>query len=123
MFKPGNPHAYNGKGGRPKGARNRLAVRVFDDILAHWTEPAARGSPLCKGQEALETLYRENPGLYLRLTASVLPRELTLDTAVSGLDDEELDRMIEMLRDRALEARREDALELQPEPPRLLNGH
>ena len=43
--------------------------------------------------------------------------------AVTELDDEELDKMIEMLRERALEARRQQTLELKPEEPRaLLNG-
>ena len=31
-------------GGRPKGARNKLAAQVFEDILRHWCEPAAPGS-------------------------------------------------------------------------------
>jgi hypothetical protein len=52
-------------GGRPKGARNRLAAQVFEDILRHWCEPAAPGSKLCKGAEALETLYKDKPGEYL----------------------------------------------------------
>jgi hypothetical protein len=117
-FQPGNPH---GRGGRPKGSRNRLAAQVFADLLAHWSEPAAPGSQLSKGQEALETLYRERPGEYLRLTASVLPKEFVFENAVTELDDEELDRMIELLRDRALAARQEQ-LELKPEPKALLNG-
>jgi hypothetical protein len=123
QFKPGNMYAHNGKGGRPKGSRNKLAGRVFDDIFKHWCEPAAPGSELCKGAEALETLYRERPGEYLRLTASVLPREFVFESAVTELDDSELDRMIEMLRERALAARQEQALELNPEPRPLLNGH
>jgi hypothetical protein len=65
-------------GGRPKGARNRLAARVFEDILTHWCEPAAPGSNMSKGQEALETLYKEKPGEYLRLTASVLPERVPI---------------------------------------------
>ena len=46
QFKPG----HNIKGGRPKGSRNKLAQRVFDDILRHWNESA--GGDLCKGQAA-----------------------------------------------------------------------
>jgi hypothetical protein len=116
QFKPG----HNIKGGRPKGSRNKLAQRVFDDILKHWNEPA--GGDLCKGQAALELLYRERPGEYLRLTASVLPKEFVFENAVTELDDDELDRMIEMLRERALAVRREQALELKPEPKALPNG-
>ena len=116
QFKPG----HNIKGGRPKGSRNKLAQRVFDDIFRHWNEPA--GGDLCKGQAALELLYREKPGEYLKLTASVLPKEFVFENAVTELDDEELDRMIEMLRERALSARQEQTLELKPVPKALLNG-
>jgi hypothetical protein len=105
QFKPGHS-------GRPRGSRNKLAQRVFDDIFRHWCEPT--GGELCKGQAALELLYRERPGEYLRLTASVLPKEFVFENAVTELGEEELDRMIEMLRERALEARREQALELKP---------
>ena len=116
QFKPG----HNIKGGRPKGSRNKLAQRVFDDILKHWNEPA--GGELCKGQAALELLYRENPGNYLKLTASVLPKEFVFENTVSELDDEELDRMIEALRERALAVRQEQSIELKAQPKALLNG-
>ena len=109
-----------GHSGRPSGSRNKLAQRVFDDVFRHWCEPT--GGELCKGQAALELLYREKPGEYLRLTASVLPKEFMFQNAVTELDDEELDKMIEMLRERALEARREQTLELKPPPKALLNG-
>src|SRR5262249_11369391 len=44
-FQPGHT-------GRPRGTRNKLAGRVFEDILAHWCEPVAPGSNVRKGQEA-----------------------------------------------------------------------
>ena len=116
QFKPG----HNIKGGRPKGSRNKFAQRVFDDIFRHWNEPA--GGDLCKGQAALELLYREKPGEYLKLTASVLPKEFVFENAVTELDDEELDRMIEALRDRAIAARQEQTLELKAQPKALPNG-
>ena len=110
-----------GHSGRPSGgSRNKLAQQVFDDVFRHWCEPT--GGELCKGQAALELLYREKPGEYLRLTASVLPKEFMFQNAVTELDDEELDKMIEMLREQALEARREQAIELKPQPKALLNG-
>jgi hypothetical protein len=116
QFKPG----HNIKGGRPRGSRNKLAQQVFDDIFRHWNEPA--GGELCKGQAALELLYREKPGDYLKLTASVLPKEFVFENAVTELDDEELDRMIEALRERALSARQEHTLELKAQPRALPNG-
>jgi hypothetical protein len=108
--------------GAPRTAATNSPKRVFDDAFRHWCEPAS--GELCKGQAALELLYREEPGAYLRLTASVLPKEFVFENAVTELDDEELDRMIEALRERAIAARQEQALELKPEKPKaLLNGH
>src|SRR3981189_2370014 len=98
-------HFKPGHSGRPSGTRNKLAQRAFSDIFQHWLEEAGNG--LCKGQAALELLYRENPGGYLKLTTSVLPREFLFQSTVGELDDSELDAMIEQLRERALEARRE----------------
>src|SRR6478672_13420059 len=67
-------------GGRPKGARNKLAAQVFEDILRHWCEPAAPGSKLCKGAEALETALqrkarRISPPYRQRATARIHFRE------------------------------------------------
>jgi hypothetical protein len=99
--------------GRPKGARNRLAAQVFADALAHWNEPAKEGSALTKGQAALQMLFRESPRDYVRLYFALMPRELQLDTnIVTELDDVELDRMIEMLRERV----REERLAAEPAP-------
>src|SRR6266536_770728 len=108
-------------GGRPKGARNRLAAQVFEDILRHWCEPAGEGSELCKGQEALETLYKEKPGDYLRLTASVLPREFIFENAVSDLDDEQIDELLMALRRRMIEARTAPALLASPDADEACN--
>jgi hypothetical protein len=113
-------HFKPGHSGRPLNSRNKLAQQVFTDIFQHWLEPAGNGN-LTKGQAALEILYRENPGGYLKLTASVLPKEFLFESAVSELSNEELDSMIEAIRERALEARREQSLELKSQP-RLLNA-
>jgi hypothetical protein len=107
-FQPGNP--YGKLGGRPQGARNRLAGRVFEDIFRHWCEPAASGSEICKGQEALENLYREKPGEYLRLTASVLPKEFFVETAMADMDDEAIDALLQELHRQKAEARSGEVL-------------
>ena len=44
-----------------------------------------------------------------------------IENVAANLDDDELDRMISMLRERALAVRKEQALEMVPEP-KLLNG-
>src|SRR5262249_25595376 len=97
-FQPGHT-------GRPRGTRNKLAGRVFEDIFAHWCEPVAPGSNVCKGQEALQNLYLEKPGEYTRLVASVLPKEFVFETAVTELEDDQVDELILKLRQRLLDAR------------------
>jgi hypothetical protein len=82
---------------------------------AHWCEPAAPGSKFCKGAEALETLYKEKPGEYLRLTASVLPREFIFENVTSDLDDEQIDELLLALRQRMIEARTVPALPTSPD--------
>ena len=90
----------------PEGrAQQACSAQVFEDILHHWCTPAAPGSKLCKGAEALETLYKEKPGEYLRLTASVLPREFIFENVTSDLDDEQIDELLLTLRQRMIEAR------------------
>jgi hypothetical protein len=110
-----------GHSGRPKGARNKLAARVFEDILRHWCEPAASGSKLCKGAEALEVLYKEKPGEYLRLTASVLPKEFVFENVVSELDDEQIDELLMALRQRMIEVRPAPPLLVSPDADEVSN--
>ena len=97
-FQPGHT-------GRPRGTRNKLAGRVFEDIFAHWCKPVAPGSDVCKGQEALQSLYLKNPGEYLRLTVSVLPKEFVFENTVGELEDDQIDELILKLHQRVLEAR------------------
>lgn len=113
-FQPGNEY---GKQGRPKGARNKLASSVYTDVLEFLTEPAAlEASEPTKFKSLLLTLWREAPRDLARFVASILPKELSIETStVNELSDEELDRMIAILRERALAAREEqdDAAELK----------
>jgi hypothetical protein len=111
-----------GHGGRPKGARDtrtRLTAQVFEDILAHWNEPIEEGSDRRKGPEALELCFKETPGEYLRLTASVLPKEFTFEAITSELDVGQIDELIMMLRARLLEARSSPALLASPNVNRV----
>ena len=58
--------------------------------------------------------WRDSPRDCLRFIASILPRELQIETStVNDLTDEELDRIIETLRERALAAREEAVAELK----------
>jgi hypothetical protein len=113
-FEKGNSYSKNGNGsGRPLGSRTKLCKRLLEDLFADWQEG---------GIAAVRMMRVENPSGYCKMMASILPKELLFETgSVSELDDTELDHMIEMLRERALAARQEQALENIPEQ-KLLNG-
>jgi hypothetical protein len=114
-FPKGNRYSANGNGaGRPAGSRTRLCRKLLEDLFSDWQEG---------GIAALKIMRIERPAEYCRLMASILPKELLFEnTAVTELDDNELDHMISMLRERALAARQEqEALEMAPEQ-KLLNG-
>jgi hypothetical protein len=96
-FQPGNHFAK--LGGRPRGARNKLARVVFEDLFDSWTEPVAEGKTLTKGKAALQTLFRERPHEYAKLYLTVMPKEFVFENVATELDDAELHQMIEALRE------------------------
>jgi hypothetical protein len=109
-FQPENEY---GKQGRPKGARNKVASFVYSVVYDFLSSPATFApSEPTKLEALLLTTWRDNPRDCLRFIASILPKELSIETStVNELSDEELDRMIEILRARALAAREEQALD------------
>jgi hypothetical protein len=93
------------KGGRPIGARTKLTARVFQDILKSWTDPAAPNSPYTVGEFALECLRKEKPGEYVMCVLSVLPKELTIESAMGDVSDSQLDELVHKIREHLLTAR------------------
>ena len=74
-FQKGNP-------GRPKGSRNKLGEAfisaLHDDFVEH-------------GPAVIETVRIEKPDQYLKVVASILPKELNIKTdAFDGISDEQL---------------------------------
>lgn len=73
-------------GGRPKGARNKLGEEFLQDMLADWKE---------NGVAAIKAARLENPLGYVKVTASILPRELNLRVSeFDELTDEQLARQL-----------------------------
>lgn len=75
QFKAGNP-------GRPKGSRNKLGEAfiqaMHDDFLDH-------------GPAVIEAVRTEKPDQYLKVIASILPKQLEIkDSAFDGISDEQL---------------------------------
>ena len=83
LFKPGqsgNPT------GRPVGARNKLTETFLEDVYAAWLE---------HGAQALETMAENDPGAFVKVAASLMPREATLNVGLG----EQLANMLERMQD------------------------
>ena len=98
----------SGHSGRPKGTRDtraRLTGQMFEDMLAHWNEPVRPDSTRRKGPAALEVCFKQAPDAYLRLIASVMPKEFIVENVMAELDDGEVDELLLRLRERLIAAR------------------
>lgn len=80
QFKPGNP-------GRPKGARNKLGEAfieaMHDDFEKH-------------GSSVIERVRDEKPDQYLKVIASILPKDLNVN--INQMDDLTDDQLIQRIR-------------------------
>lgn len=76
-------------GGRPKGSRNKLG-EDFIKALAESFE--------LHGAETIETVRLEKPDAYVKVIASLLPKEFKIETT-SDLTDEQLDARLRQLAD------------------------
>jgi hypothetical protein len=74
--------------GRPKGTRHKFSEAFLTDFLASWEK---------HGKQALETTARKEPSVYLRVAATVLPKEVetTVRAELDGMSDSELRTMIQ----------------------------
>jgi hypothetical protein len=107
-FKPGqsgNPR------GRPRGSRHRLSEAALADLCANFE---------AGGAEAIERCRVEDPVAYVRVVASLLPRQIEqLHSPLADLSDEELSFL-----DRWIEAHRAGQVDLPdrttPQSPAVL---
>lgn len=74
--------------GRPKGARSKLGEAFIADLYENWLE---------HGVEAIERVCRDRPQDYLKIVASILPRDLNV--RVNELEDVSDDELIERIRE------------------------
>lgn len=76
-------------GGRPKGSRNKLGEAFLTDMLNDWEQ---------HGPTAIATVRDEKPDAYLKVIASILPRDLNvnINPADEMTDDQVLERLREL---------------------------
>lgn len=82
--------------GRPKGSRNKLGeefiAALYEDFKAN-------------GTSVIETVRAEKPDQYLKVIASILPKELHVkDTSLDDMTDDELGEILTVLRSFAVGA-------------------
>ena len=75
-FKPGES---GNPAGRPVGSRNKLSDKFCADLLEHWQE---------HGVEAMDAALKKDPAAYVRVVASMVPKDVkfTADTSEVLLD-------------------------------------
>jgi hypothetical protein len=90
---PGKPFAIgNTPPGRMKGSRNKLSADFVDALRVTFEQ---------YGIEAMRISVIERPTEFLKIIASVLPKEFEInDNRLAGIPDHELDAFIELARRR-----------------------
>ena len=77
--------------GRPKGSRNKLGEAFIADLYDDWQE---------NGPATIQAVRTEKPDAYLKVIASILPRDLNVNVNPLGdLTDEQLVERIRRLND------------------------
>ncbi len=79
--------------GRTKGTRNKFSEAFMQDILTDWQKG---------GSEAIERVRITDPSTYLRVAASIIPKDFNInnvseaafDSFMDDLEDDELDKLI-----------------------------
>src|SRR5262245_46102981 len=103
---PWKPGQSGNPKGRPKGSRNKLSEEFFQDLCDAWQ---AFGKP------ALETMAMLYPVEFVRLVASLIPKEpeATTPPVVERLSNAQLDALIAELQSGLDPATDEDAQQIQ----------
>ncbi|WP_315749589.1 MULTISPECIES: hypothetical protein [unclassified Bradyrhizobium] len=68
-FLPGN----SGNGGRKPGSRNRLGELFMEDLRQCWQE---------RGAEALRRCAEDEPAQFVRVVASLLPKDININGSI-----------------------------------------
>jgi hypothetical protein len=90
MARLSNGQFQKGTGGRPAGTRNKLQGKFIEALAADFEKD---------GAGIIEIVKREKPDVYLKIIASVLPKEFQLGAGpVDDLTEEETAAALETIR-------------------------
>jgi hypothetical protein len=89
------------RAGRKKGSRDKLGRDFFQALSEDFAE---------HGRGVITIVRNEDPGLYLRIVASTMPKEFTVERVTSELSDDELDEMIIREREQIAKSREQPLL-------------
>jgi hypothetical protein len=84
-FLPGNT-----SGGRPVGSRNRVTSHFLNVLCKDFEE---------NGEAVVKICRIEKPVEYLKIVASLLPKEFAVDTKLGELSDEEVAQLLAQVRE------------------------
>src|SRR5438445_902446 len=95
------PGVSGNPAGRLRGSRNKLSEEVVCALLRDFRK---------HGEKAIAKVRRDQPGVYLKVLALLVPREHKVEHSnpIKSLSDEELDAMIDYLK-ASLEAKAQSA--------------
>lgn len=108
-FKKGEPRPFGA--GKAAGSRDRLS-RAF---LGHLADSFEK-----HGKSVLETLRKDDPATYIRVVASLQPKEIAVTAPLSGMDDSKLEEALNALT-QALQAKLPQPIQPAEETPAVLN--
>jgi len=105
----GNPR------GKPKGSRTKLGEAFISDLQADW---------IANGADVITKVRAERPADYLKVVASILPKELNVRVdPLEEMDDDELTAIVAAARAACRlhqEGRGDAGTEESPKPSRLI---
>jgi hypothetical protein len=79
-----------GNGGRPQGSRNKLQAKFIEELAKDFET---------EGEAVIRFVRTDKPVDYLKIIASVLPKELLMpDSPLSDVSDEDLAEAISIYR-------------------------